>query len=867
MKKVKLKKKVSKVASNDGKTTKSTNEKKVTWKSVLSILLIIAIVGVSLILVFALYIVLTSPNFDKQQLYQKEPTILYDKTGKEFARVGAENSTVISYDDIPDVMIDALIATEDSRFFQHTGLDLFRFLKASVLQLLGNDSAGGASTLSMQIMKRTYNGDEAHGIPGIIRKFKDIYMAVFKLEANYTKEEIIEFYLNSQWFASDGNINYNGIVGIEQASIFYFGKSSKDLNLAEASLLAGMFQNPTQYNIYRFPDKCRTRQKTVLKLMVRHGYITQEEMDAVLKIPISSMVVEKQKTTDKVESSQAFIDYVLNQVADDLKLNAHSTSLKIYTTFDPTIQKYLEAVENGEVHSYIDDVIQEGIAVTSVEDGSIVALSGGRNYQAKSTNFATDIRRQPGSTAKPIFDYAMYVENISQSTYAMFLDTPTKYSTGQSITDYDNKYRGLLTMRECLRDSRNIPALKAFKAVYKIDPKIIADFVHSVGIDYGKDLVESASIGGFDGVSPLQMSAAYATFGRGGYYIEPYSYTKVINNETGKVINHSYSKEKVMEESTAYIMNNILDSVYSGSGNNVAGKTGTTNLPSDVKSQYSLPGGAIRDAWIISYSSKYSISFWYGYEDLTKFSEAYAANKAAGKKDYFNSTTGGNMRSSVMSKLAGQIHKGIKAWNVPKTVTQANVELETFPAQLCSAYTPSDMCSTEWFVTGAEPTDVSSRYDTLSNPTNATSSVNGSTITLKWTPIKTPDAIDSDYLSKHFQQYYDVDANEYYNKRISYNNSYIGSIGYEVSVKLPNGTEQSLGWTNNSSITFNAPIGGEYTFTIKSAYSIFKSNRSSGITHTVKTIDSNIGNSGGPTDDDDNNTQTPEPENDTESTN
>ena len=305
MKKIKLKSRPNSKEEHVENIKKEGN--RTTWKSVLNVILMVAIVGVSIILIFALYIVISSPNFDKEKLYQKEPSILYDRNGKEFARVGAENSTVITYDEIPDVLVDALVATEDSRFFQHSGLDLFRFLKASFGQLIGSDTAGGASTLSMQVMKRTYNGNEDKGIEGIIRKFRDIYMAVFKLEAKYTKEEIIEFYFNSQWFANDGNINYDGIVGIEQASWYYFGKSSKDINLAEASLLVGMFQNPTLYKPYKNPEGCRNRQRTVLRLMVRHGYITEDEMNDVLAIPIERMLVEQKNAINKIKCQKCII--------------------------------------------------------------------------------------------------------------------------------------------------------------------------------------------------------------------------------------------------------------------------------------------------------------------------------------------------------------------------------------------------------------------------------------------------------------------------------------------------------------------------------------------------------------------------------
>lgn len=832
MKKIKLFKK----KTNSGNNTKKVKEKKVMWKSILSIGLFIAIILVSLFLIFALYIVITSPDFEQKKLYQKEPTILYDRNGNEFARVGAENSTVIKYEDIPDVLVDALVATEDSRFFQHNGIDLFRFLKASVLQVLGSNSAGGASTLSMQVIKNTYTNSTSSGMKGIIRKFTDIYMSVFKLEAKFTKEEIIEFYFNSQWFANDGNINVTGIVGIEQASIYFFGKSSKDLNLAEATLLVGMFQNTRLHNPYNYPESAKKRQETVLKLMVRHGYITEEEKDAVLEIPISSMLVVHNDVRLEVKSNQAFIDYVIKEVNNDLGINAGEGAYKIYTTFDPEVQSVLEQVEKGEIYKFPDDAVQEGIAVTSVEDGSIVALSGGRNYKAHGYIYATDIKRQPGSTAKPIFDYAMYIEHISQSTYAMFLDEKTTYSNGQSITNYDNGHKGLISMRYALEDSRNIPALLAFKKVAALDQTLIENFVHSVGIDYGDTLYESASIGGLPkGVSPLELAAAYATFGRGGYYIEPYSYTRVVNTETNEDKTSSYTKQKVMEESTAYMINNILIGVYGGlsaKGTQTAGKTGTTNLDSDTRKQYGLPVGSVMDAWIVSYSPSYSISLWYGYDSLVG---------AAETGHYLNSNTGGTARRRIMNGLAQKIHKPGQSFKIPKTITSAKIETETFPPQLCSEYTPSNMCSTEFFVNGTEPTDVSSRFNTLSNPTDGDYSFSGNTITLTWTPIETPNAIDSTYLLNHFNELYGNYAEKYYNNRIKYNNTNIGTLGYQIYLRNSNGSETYLGYTSSNSFNYIVPTGGSYTFIIRTAYSIFTSNRSSGLTINAKTIDSNIG--------------------------
>lgn len=826
MKKLKLKKIVPMKNKNKKNTTKKVKQKKSLWKTILSFILACAILGVSLFLIFALYIVITAPDFEKTVLYQKDPTILYDINGDELTRIGTMDTTVITYDEIPEVLVDALVATEDSRFFQHNGLDLFRFLKASVLQVLGSSNAGGASTLSMQVVKNAYTqkgNTKESKIESLIRKFKDIYIAVFKLEANYTKEEIIEFYLNSQWFANTGNINVTGLYGIERASEWFFGKSTKDLNLAEASLFAGMFQNTSTLNPYKYPERARKRQTTVLKLMVKHGYITKEQMEAVLDIPIESMLISHETTVD-VNSNQAFIDYVLEEVEDKLGINPSTTSLKIYTTFDPDVQSILEQVEDGKAFEFPNEVVEEGIAVTNTENGSIVALSGGRNYQAKGQNLATDNYKQPGSTAKPIFDYAMYIEHISQSTYDMLIDEPTTYTNGTSISNYDRKYDGLITMRYALKDSRNIPALLAFKKVYALDPDIIKDFVHSVGIDYGSELYESAAIGGLsNGVSALQLSAAYGTFARGGYYIEPYAYTKVINNETGDEINYSYTKKQVMEESTAYMLTNILLDAYGGKGpggTTVAGKTGTTNLDSSTIKKYGLKTGSLMDVWIVSYSPSYSISLWYGYKKIE--------TDAAEKGYYLTSNTGGTGRRKIMNFLAQNIHKKNESFKVPSSVTKVSVELETFPAQLCSEYTPSSMCVEEYFAKGAEPTDVSKRYSKLDSPTNGNYTFNGSTITLSWDAINTPDAINTSYLQEHYNTYYGDYADKYYNSRISYNNTTIGTLGYQIYIQNTDGTEKYLGYTSSPTFTYTA-TSGNYTFIIKSAYSIFKNNMSDGL--------------------------------------
>ena len=839
--KIKVKKKVK-------NEVKKHNSKKKTGRAkntVLIILISLGIIIASTILAFALYIIITSPDFVAQELYTKEPTILYDVNGEEITRIGNENVELVTYSDLPQVLVDALIATEDSRFFQHNGFDAARFIRASLGQLAGQD-AGGASTLSMQVIKNTYtDGTKTEGIEGIVRKFTDIYMAVFKLEASYTKEEIIEFYFNSQWL-SGGSTNYGSITGVEQGSQYYFGKSVSDLTLAEASLLVGMFNNPSLYNPYTNPEGCSNRRSTVLSLMVRHGYITEEEKEFAESIPVQSLLADH-STSEDTSMYQAFIDYLMIQVENETGDDPRKVPMQIHTTLDPSIQETLYLLETGELYEFATEKVQFGMAVTSTENGSVLALSGGRNYMAMGLNRAvgpeySGIQRQPGSAAKIILDYGPYIEYLNGSTGQLFLDERWSYTGGGSVVNSDRTYWGEITMRRALVNSRNVPAIQAFQQVAdEVGLDKISEFAHSLGIDYGKNLTEAMGLGGFDyGTDPLSMSAAYAAFGRGGIYIEPYAYTKIVYIETEEEYNRPIEQERVMSEETAYMITDILvDAGRSGvggnfsiSGTDIAAKGGTSTIDSASADALGIPRSATPNHWNITYSPDYSIALWFGYD---KNSEGY-----------LTSGTGYGPRRQIMAAVAKRIYKTGSRFEQPSGVVSATIELGTYPLQLASEHTPSSLKSTELFKAGYEPTEVSSRFDTLANPTNGSSTYDGSTIRITWDAIETPDAINPDYLEEYFNgyfsDYYADYAEKYYQARIAYNNANIGTVGYQIYLQDVSGNLISLGYTTNNYYTYTASPGMNYTFVVKSAYSIFKDNMSTGLTITAKTnMDSNIG--------------------------
>ena len=817
------KKKVLKTPKITAPTRKGTlvvNNKKVKKKKtkrgrilnfILGLLMLMGITVMGLVVAFAAYIVVKSPEFNTDLLYKKESSVFYDKNGNEIGRVGAENRELVYYEDLPEVLIDAIIATEDARFFQHNGFDIVRFTKASYGQLKGNKNAGGASTLTMQVVKNTFTSTDASGIEGIIRKFTDIYMSIFLVEKNYTKEEIIEFYVNAPF------LGYN-TYGVEEASKTYFGKSVKDLSLTEAAILAGIFNAPSNYNPFYSIDLCENRRAIVLDLMVRHGYITEEQADEAKAIPVESLLKAEEYTT--LSPYQVFIDMAANNVEEVTGLNPYNTPMEVYTTMDPEVQDIFNKLNKGELgYKWKNDYVQAAQIVTSVKDGSIQGVNGGRNVGARLFNRATDMKTQIGSTAKPIFAYGPFIEYSNGSTGTLFWDNKMTYSNGTVIRNSDNALQGQLTMRQALSRSRNMPAVQAFM---KTDKDKIAEFVHGFGIDYGDYLYEAYAIGGGLAISPEEMAAAYGVFARGGYYIKPYSFTKVVYLDSDEVYEYKYTKTRACSPETAYMITDILKTATSigtaGTvnvpGTDIASKTGTSTYSYAAYKANNVPSSASADNWLITYSPDYVLAMWYGVDKL-----------APGQ--YTDSVDGVIQNRKMHNLISSRLYKRNSRFSKPSGVVSSKVEIETFPAQLPSAYTPGNLIITELFKKGTEPSEVSDRFEKLNNVTALSATSSGSNVTLSWNAVPTPNAINTTYLQKYFEDNYGQFANIYYPKRIAYNNDVIGSLGYQVYL-VTSGGWQSLGYTTNTHYSYTAPSAGTYTFVVQTAYSNFRANASSG---------------------------------------
>lgn len=690
---------------------------------ILILLLSCGIIVLILFAAFLVYVTVNAPKFDTSQLNTKESTIMYDKDGREIIKLGAEMRDKVEYSELPQILVDAIIATEDSRFYQHNGLDTPRFIKASIGQVLGkviggSSNAGGASTLSMQVIKNSFTSTEASGIKGLIRKFTDIYLAVFKLEKNYSKEEIIEFYVNNHFLG--GNV-----YGVQEAARAYFGKDVADLNLSEAAILAGMFKSPNLYRPNVNPKNAEARRNTVLYLMQKHGYINQEEYDLAKSIPVESLTSEQSSTSKS--KYQGYIDTVVEEIDDRYGINAYTTPLLIYTNMDRARQDGVNDVLDGVTYKWIDDKVQSGVSVLDSQTGKILAVGNGRNRSndgVNSFNYTTQIKRQPGSTAKPLFDYGPGIEYNHWSTYTLFDDAPYSYSNGQTLRNWDNGYFGTITMRKALSTSRNIPALKAFQ---QVDNKKIIDFVTALGIEpeisNGK-IHEAHSIGAFTGVSPLIMSAAYAAFSNGGYYNEPYAVSKIVYRDNGKTEEFKQKPKQVMSDATAFMISSILQdvSITGGKPNNVAAKTGTTNYDAATMKKYGLPGDAIRDSWVVGYTTKTVIGMWYGYDKIDK--EYCLRNLPATIQ-----------KDKLFLALANAAFEGNKEeFKMPDSVVKLGIIAGSNPPEIASENSGGNIVY-EYFKKGHEPEKTSSQVTKLATPGNLKVSYNGNKVTITWNSV------------------------------------------------------------------------------------------------------------------------------------
>ena len=595
--------------------TKKLNSKKII--TVVTMLILCLILVFSCIFGYSIY--KDTAAFDSEKLLSSGASVMYDSNGNVMYTYGSqENGTRenITYDDLPQVLVDAIVAAEDSRFFEHNGFDLPRIVKAALSNLKAGGITGGGSTITQQLIKKTYFPDAQKTYS---RKLSEIILAI-QADKALSKEEILTLYLNKIYFGRS-----TSSIGIAAASKYYFNKDVSELTLPEAAMLAGSLNSPYNYDPYYCLDKATARRNTILKLMMNHGYITQEECDEAKNVKVENTLCAAPSTNSSVNA--AYVDIVTAEVKKRTGLDPLKTQMNIYTYCNSDTQALAAAIGNGEKYAYSDEDMRMGGAVQSSQDGRIVAVIGGRNYSYGNYNFATQ-KQQPGSSVKPFLDYGLAFENLDWCTGKTLEDTP--YSKGKfTPKNWDGQFHGTVTLTSALENSWNIPAIKTYEEVTKeIGKSGVVSAMESLGIDMSKETNPtnlSYAIGGWDrGISPLEMASAYATISNNGLYTESHTINYVEVVQTGEKYNideeiQNNAKQSAYSKASAFMIRHVmLDYTKNGSGNyaylsglsNVGAKTGTSNWGSTAKNGMA---GKSRDLWMSAYTPNYICSVWMGF--------------------------------------------------------------------------------------------------------------------------------------------------------------------------------------------------------------------------------------------------------------
>jgi penicillin-binding protein 1A len=640
-------------------------------------------------------------KFDPKKVLQMQQTALvYDSAGNEVKGLyDKENRVNIKLSQVPKDVVNAFLAIEDARFYSHHGFDIIRFFGALWDDIRTGKNKEGGSTLSQQLVKRTYLTSEKT----ISRKMQEAIMA-YQLEDVYSKDEILEMYLNNVYFGK-------GACGIETAAKKYFGKSAAGLTLSEGATLAAVINAPGRYAPHIHMDKAIERRNLVLDQMVKFKFITKEKAEAA---KAEKIVVVPEENTGTYEYGY-FIDMVLDEAEQALNVDSEellSGGYRIYTTMDAAQQSYLEGLYKQ--NKLFPDPAEDGVApqsaliVLDTDTGGIRSVIGGRVYTGRRClNRAINMHRQPGSAIKPVLVYAPAVEKLKLTPASLILDEAVNYS-GYAPKNFNGKYSGWVTVRDALANSLNIPAVKTF---YKLGVGAGKLYAGNVGIRFapGDDNLTLA-LGGFtQGVSPLELGAAFIPFSNGGYYSKPYCVKKITAPDGTVLYEHKADKYHVLSGDTSYLITSMLKSAVEygtakrlkTDGVEIAGKTGTSGLEN-------ITGN--KDSWVVAYNPEIAVCCWMGYD---KTDAVHIL-----PKDITGGTKPAQLVKSVFENLYKK--KSAPAFAVPQGIVEAKIDLKALEDDnkvlLAGAFTPEDKTKTEYFTEDTVPKEYSDYWDIPAPP-------------------------------------------------------------------------------------------------------------------------------------------------------
>lgn len=624
---------------------------------------------------------LETPQKDRLTSVVLEPELIgsiYDRK--------LEDRTLVLLSDVPRPLIDAILEREDRGFYHHGGISFRRTLGAFVADIRHHGAAQGGSTLTQQLVKNLYLSPQRT----IKRKVIEAMMATV-LDACYSKDDILQAYLNEIYLGQRGSIS---ITGVGEASKFYFGKNVANLDVAECAMLAGMIASPGRFNPWRHPDRCRARRDGVLKMMLDDRKITPEQYPQALAEPLTPLAGPPQRV-----QAPHFVDFVEQQLSEKYGAKLRRDGLQIYTTLNVDLQQEAQAaISNGLDRlqrtypriaraAHQGDTLQGALIVLDPQTGAVKALVGGRDYALSQFNRVTQAHRQPGSLFKPFVYCAAFANRtlsppITPAT--ILIDSPITLVWGQGGPDQrwtphndDNQYRGPISVRRALELSVNIPAVRV---AVRTGLDSVVSTARACGITSRLQGYPSLALGSFD-VSPMEIAAAYSIFADGGVRVEPDAIVGIAD-ASGKVLQRNETPlQRVLPPDAVFLTNSLMQGVVNrGTGGGIrargiqgvlAGKTGTTNEE--------------RDAWFIGFSPRILAAVWVGFDDNrpVKLSGSQAAVPIFA--DFIK-----NVPSNLLSEK----------FPVPADIVTAQIDPET--GMLVTPYCPETM--TEAFIQGTAPT-------------------------------------------------------------------------------------------------------------------------------------------------------------------
>jgi len=584
-----------------------------------------------------------------QQLEEYKPKLaskVYSADLKIIDEYFVEKRSYVALEDMPVDLINAVIATEDRKFFSHWGFDLRRFVQAAFINLISMDFSQGASTLTQQLARQIYI--KTIGLEKTItRKVKELITAI-QIERTYTKEEILEMYLN--------HVNFgHGAYGCQSGARKYYGKDVQELTVDECAMLVGLLKAPGAYTPFRHPERALRRRNIVLAAMRDMDFITEDEFETYLNKPIEVVDRREEHTAGL---APYFVEYVRKKMQEQYGYDLYTEGLSIYTTLDSRAQACAEKAVNKQIaalqqqvndfyikkgllreladstfwqahdfdvmvrdSAFVDSLLKAKVraqaALVSIDprNGHILAMVGGRDFSESKWNRAVQARRQPGSAFKP-FVYTVAVDNGFPPSYEVLNQPVVTFmpdGSRWSPRNYDHTVGGPTTFREGLRRSLNLVTIRVLQNVIK-KPELVVDYAHRLGIKSHLDAVSAIALGVSD-VTPLEITSAYGVFANRGVLVEPVAILRVEDKNGSVIFQHIPKSREVLRKETAYIITNMLQTVMDhGTGGSArwryhfyrpaAGKTGTTQ-------DYS-------DAWFLGFTPQIVTGVWTGLDDYTR---------------------------------------------------------------------------------------------------------------------------------------------------------------------------------------------------------------------------------------------------------